>query len=239
MAAYLTEHEPVDLTGEGVQSESDGALFVLITTGVEEKMPSLRDSLSVRERWDVVNYVKHELVNAVEVAAAPQMARTPIPTLIPAAMPTPDLAAEAAAQACSVGAIDLIGAWVAAGYSESDPFEFTDANTGETCVGVFAEDVLPLFTEANLWFPGAKSCTACHNADVAESKANLDMSSYEGVLAGSYREGPGPGDDILEAGDWLNSILYEMLVSGDMPQGRPPDLPVDEHGPVVPAGHLP
>ncbi len=52
------QNKPADLTGLGVQSLSDGAIFLVISTGVPGKMPALNENLTVRERWDVVNYVR-------------------------------------------------------------------------------------------------------------------------------------------------------------------------------------
>jgi hypothetical protein len=45
------------------------------------------------------------------------------------------------------------------------------------------EDVLPLF-KSNLWYSGSLSCISCHSVTLAVSP-ELDLSSYEGILAGS------------------------------------------------------
>lgn len=58
VAAYLTKIPPADLTAEEVVGQSDGALFLIITNGVPGAMPALRENLTVRERWDVVNYLR-------------------------------------------------------------------------------------------------------------------------------------------------------------------------------------
>ncbi len=50
-------HKPADLTGIFVQQLTDQALFWIITDGVEGRMPALNENLSVRERWDVVNFI--------------------------------------------------------------------------------------------------------------------------------------------------------------------------------------
>jgi mono/diheme cytochrome c family protein len=52
------QNKPSDLTSLGVQSLNDGAIFMVISTGVPGKMPALNENLLVRERWDVVNYVR-------------------------------------------------------------------------------------------------------------------------------------------------------------------------------------
>jgi mono/diheme cytochrome c family protein len=50
---------PVDLNEDYTQDQPDGALFFTLTRG-RALMPFYRDALSAEERWDVVNYVKHE-----------------------------------------------------------------------------------------------------------------------------------------------------------------------------------
>lgn len=52
------EFKPADLTSFGVQQNSDGALFLIISNGVEGRMPPLNENLNVRERWDVVNFIR-------------------------------------------------------------------------------------------------------------------------------------------------------------------------------------
>jgi mono/diheme cytochrome c family protein len=58
VAAFLQNIKPANLTSDAVQSKSDGALFLTITTGVPGAMPPLNENLTVRERWDVVNFVR-------------------------------------------------------------------------------------------------------------------------------------------------------------------------------------
>jgi len=57
VAAFL-QNKPANLTGPAVQFLSDGALFMTITDGKPGRMPPLNENLTVRERWDVVNYVR-------------------------------------------------------------------------------------------------------------------------------------------------------------------------------------
>lgn len=145
---------------------------------------------------------------------------TPVPTLIPATLPASmgmDSAPAAASDVCSVAASDLIGAWVEAGSPETEAFEFTDAN-GATCESTF-EEVLPLFTKSNLWYSGSLSCISCHSVDLTISPAQLDLSSYEGILAGSRRaEDAAQGTDILGGGNWESSLLYQFIAeSKDVP----------------------
>jgi mono/diheme cytochrome c family protein len=71
ISAFLVKKKPADLTGEAAQSLSDGQIFMTITDGVfnaenslfpdvefSGQCPPLNENLSVRERWDVVNYVR-------------------------------------------------------------------------------------------------------------------------------------------------------------------------------------
>jgi hypothetical protein len=138
--------------------------------------------------------------------------RTPIPTLVPATLPALERvggAGEASAR-CEIAAADLIGAWVAAGSPESQSFPFTDLD-GRPCETDF-EEVKPLFVEGNLWYPGSLSCVSCHSVEVAISPAQLDLSSYAGIRAGSGRaDADSQGEDILGGGDWNKSILYDFI----------------------------
>ena len=56
--APLLQNKPANLTSDLVQNKSDGALFLTITNGVSGRMPALNENLTVRERWDVVNYLR-------------------------------------------------------------------------------------------------------------------------------------------------------------------------------------
>jgi mono/diheme cytochrome c family protein len=58
VASFLQPRKPIDLTGPVVSSLSDGAIFMVITNGMPGTMPALNENLVVRERWDVVNYVR-------------------------------------------------------------------------------------------------------------------------------------------------------------------------------------
>ncbi len=176
-------------------------------------------------------------------AARPRVERTPIPTLIPATLPARAPAARAVAfNKCQVAAVDLIGAWVSAGYSETQPFTFTDVQ-GLTCEATF-KDVQPLFLESSLWYPGALACASCHHANVASSSARLDLSTYQGMRMGARRSEPAAkGEDIFGGGVWEQSLLYQTLFAPGgqtpggrplMPLGRPPDVPAA--GPLVYAG---
>ncbi len=142
----------------------------------------------------------------------PNVDRTPIPSLIPATMPAMPMGSGevVVSDQCRVAAVDLIGAWVNVGSPEQEFFQFTDVN-GRKCESTF-EDVKPLFVEANLWSSGL-ACVSCHSVDVAVSPAQLDLSSYAGIIAGSSRADAESkkGTDILGGGNWKSSLLYEFI----------------------------
>jgi len=50
--------KPADLTSFDVQQNNDGALFLVISAGVTERMPPLNENFNVRERWDLVNFIR-------------------------------------------------------------------------------------------------------------------------------------------------------------------------------------
>jgi len=176
---------------------------------------------------------------------APLVDRTPVPTLIPATMPARVAGGDATFNKCQVAAVDLIGAWVTAGVPETDKFGFTDVN-GQDCEAVFGRDVLPLFIESNLWYPGSLSCSSCHQSNLTVALQNMDLSSYAGILAGSGRANGEPkGKDILGGGVWEESLLYQMVYAPNgtslinrqiMPLGRTAAVP--DNGPLIFAGRI-
>lgn len=71
ISAFLVKKKPANLTSGLVQSKSDGSLFLTISNGIfnpdntlfsgvefSGQMPPLNENLTVRERWDVVNYIR-------------------------------------------------------------------------------------------------------------------------------------------------------------------------------------
>ena len=71
VSAFLVKKKPADLTSTAVQEKSDGSMFLTITNGIfnpsnslfpevefSGQMPPLNENLTVRERWDVVNYLR-------------------------------------------------------------------------------------------------------------------------------------------------------------------------------------
>ena len=160
-----------------------------------------------------------------------------------ASLSTTDLESVSATDRCRVRTVALISSWVNAGAPETEPFDFTGED-GTACQGNFESDVQPLFTTPNLWYAGALSCRTCHGPDVAVSYAGLNLSSYQGIVAGSHRPNGEPkGNDILGGGNWDVALLHQMLYAPNgqtligrpaMPFGRPADVPAN--GPLVFAG---
>lgn len=71
IGAFLIKKKPADLTGEIAQSKTDGSMFLTISNGIYNsnntlfpevefsgQMPPLNENLTVRERWDVVNFIR-------------------------------------------------------------------------------------------------------------------------------------------------------------------------------------
>jgi mono/diheme cytochrome c family protein len=54
----LIANKPANLTLDVTQNKSDGALFLTLTNGVDGRMPPMVENLTVRDRWDVVNYIR-------------------------------------------------------------------------------------------------------------------------------------------------------------------------------------
>jgi mono/diheme cytochrome c family protein len=57
IAAFLIKKKPADLTSPLVQTKSDGTIFLTISNGFGF-MPAMNENFTVRERWDLVNYVR-------------------------------------------------------------------------------------------------------------------------------------------------------------------------------------
>lgn len=60
-SGFLVRYPPANLVREDANARtlSDGAIFLVITNGVPERMPGLIENLPTADmRWDVVNYVR-------------------------------------------------------------------------------------------------------------------------------------------------------------------------------------
>ena len=172
--------------------------------------------------------------------AAPKVDRTPIPTLIPASHSDVSMdVGMAEFNKCQVPVDWLVEAWVSAGYPETEPFTFMAMN-GYNCTGTFADDVRPLFVENSLWYPGSIGCVSCHNADLSDRSAGLDLTTVQAMLMGSQRaDANAKGTDIFGGGNWQNSILVEMFASGShgaFAESHPAEFPFGKVG--VYAGQL-
>ena len=164
--------------------------------------------------WVAIVYINSCGFTLTCIRGAQTVARTPIPTLLPATMPAIQAGdgKVIVSDKCRVAAVDLIGAWVEAGSSETEAFQFTDIN-GLNCESSFTE-VMPLFVESNFWVSGSLSCVSCHSVDMTISLAQLDLSSYAGITAGSRRaDAESKGTDILGGGKWEGSLLYDFLTT--------------------------
>ena len=134
---------------------------------------------------------------------------------------------------CEVYAVDLIGAWVDAGATESDLFEFVDVN-GRNCRAEFEHDVLPLFTEENAWFPGSQSCVECHFDNSEDSRHEMDLSSYAGIMLGGDVLSDPPGVQIVIPGSWEDSKLRARMRDNRMPPGWEFDIEeTNRDGPLM------
>jgi mono/diheme cytochrome c family protein len=58
ISAFLLNKKPADLTSAAIQDKRDGELFLTVSNGMPNSMPALNENLTVRERWDVVNFVR-------------------------------------------------------------------------------------------------------------------------------------------------------------------------------------
>ncbi|MFQ5578147.1 MAG: hypothetical protein ACE5G8_14275, partial [Anaerolineae bacterium] len=135
-----------------------------------------------------------------------------------------------------VRAVDFVGAWVDAGAPNGD-FSFEDAS-GSSHTANFEANVLPLFTEADVWFSGSQACTDCHFAASEDSYHEMDLSTYEGILVGADVLSKPPGEEIIEPGDWHASGLRARLRNNRMPPGWEFDLTESNRdGPTLVVGH--
>ncbi|MCC6165966.1 MAG: hypothetical protein IT329_01950 [Caldilineaceae bacterium] len=132
---------------------------------------------------------------------------------------------------CESNAVGLIAAWVDAGAPEKAPFSYGGAQLS------FERDVLPFFTQPNMWFEGSPPCIECHFANNAESAHEMNLDNYAGILAGADVVSSPPGEPIITPGDWEGSALRARLRNNRMPPGW--TFMRDESnrdGPIVEAG---
>lgn len=54
----LLANKPANLTLPITQTKSDSTLFLIVSNGVAGRMPAMNENLTVRERWDVINFLR-------------------------------------------------------------------------------------------------------------------------------------------------------------------------------------
>jgi len=139
---------------------------------------------------------------------------------------------------CELNGIGVIAAWVTAGAPETVAFDYGGAAL------TFERDVLPFFTQPNMWYEGSQACTGCHFANSEASYHEMDLGTYAGILAGGDVLSEPPGVPILgqsEVGatdfNWDTSKLNERLRNNRMPPGWTFDITEENRdGPLVMAG---
>ncbi|MDP1545420.1 MAG: hypothetical protein Q8L87_05305, partial [Anaerolineales bacterium] len=151
---------------------------------------------------------------------------TAIPTLTEGSpTDTPQSPVELSTPGDAIHAVDIIGDWVNAGAPETGEFNYTGID-GNSYTATFEADILPLFTQNNVWFDGAQACTGCHFANTENSYHEMDLTSYEGIVTGADSLSSPPGVSILGASavgatdfDWAHSKLRERMRNNRMPPG--------------------
>jgi hypothetical protein len=126
-------------------------------------------------------------------------------------------------------ALGLIEAWVAdlkAGgdlaVGGDDPFSYQ----GQEAL-TFNTDVLPFFTDGDMWFTGSTPCVECHWGNIDESYHLMDLSSYDGFIYGADGgEHPvlnGTTTALTSAADidWGSSRIKHRLRDNRMPPNSP------------------
>jgi mono/diheme cytochrome c family protein len=71
VAGFLVKKKPADLTSALIQNKDDGTLFLSISNGIfnpdnslfpdvhfSGTMPPMNENLTVRDRWDVINFIR-------------------------------------------------------------------------------------------------------------------------------------------------------------------------------------
>lgn len=123
-----------------------------------------------------------------------------------------------------VTAVAVLSAWFAARCPREAAFLV------EGTPATFPSDVLPLFTTRDLWYPGAQNCSFCHFGTGARTGRELDLGSYDGMMAGALTVTEPPGHSILGETmigrgdfDWNRSFLQQRVRNERMPPGWPFD----------------
>ena len=123
---------------------------------------------------------------------------------------TPQFSGAATAAVVGFGLVALVGlvAWT----PEAHGFAHAPTESVPEAVS-YASDIDPIFQA---------SCVQCHGGEYdgePRLEASLNLTTYEGVMAGSEF------GSVVEPGDPDGSILLEMVAVGDMPEEGDPLTP--------------
>lgn len=206
LVASFLKNKPADLTGDAVQSLGDGAIFMTITNGVTGAMPPLNENLTVRERWDVVNYVRTLPSQAASASAAtqPPAAATGQPsTATSEATTTPSGSQEEVARPSNPGgpgeAVNLKGDATAGA-------QIFTANC-MACHGAEGKQGIPNTGSTDGSVPSLNPIdSTLMSADYKTFATNLDLFMQHG----SKPEGPGPAVSMPAWGD-QNRLTQQQI----------------------------
>ena len=76
---------------------------------------------------------------------------------------------------------------------------------GSTCNISYSSTIQPIFNT---------NCTPCH---ITSTRNNLSLSNYANIMSGDSNNGPVID---IDAGDHINSLLWQYVNSGTMPPGN-------------------
>lgn len=79
---------PLNLTTPGVLGRTDGYIYAYIRYGGKVMMPSYRESITAKDAWDVVNYVRK--LQGAQAKAAPEVGETAASEETPESDNTPE-----------------------------------------------------------------------------------------------------------------------------------------------------
>lgn len=124
----------------------------------------------------------------------------------------------------AIKAVDLMGTWVKAG-APNGAFSYKDAG-GHDVAATFDADILPLYTEDNIWGDDLAACSSCHTGNTEESLHEMDFTSYAGMMLGGDVLAKPPGVPMFGQSkvgatdfDWGHSKMKQRLRDNRMPPG--------------------
>ena len=95
--------------------------------------------------------------------------------------------------------IDVCGECNGSGLNSNDC-----CGDNSSCVH-YSTEIQPIFTD---------NCTSCH---ITSTRNNLSLSNYANIMSGDSNNGPVID---IDAGDHINSLLWQYVNSGTMPPGN-------------------